>query len=71
MKIIDGAKFAVTEIAKPSNQWTIQHSTDNWEEERPSEKLDSSGSFNGFTEEMGIGVKENDKSKIKSILKGK
>ena len=48
LKIIDGAKIAVTEIANPSNQWTIQHQTDNWADERPIEKYDSSGSFNGF-----------------------
>ena len=70
IKIGEGMKFAVTEIARPNKQWIIQHATDNWAEEKPVEKFDSSGSFNGFPEELGIMETENDMSKVRSILKG-
>ena len=63
-------KFAVTESARPNKQWLIHHATDNWAEEKPIEKFDSSGSFNGFPEELGLMETENNMSKVRSILKG-
>ena len=67
---IDGMKFTVTESARPNKQWIIHHATDNWAEEKPIEKFDSSGSFNGFPEELGLMETENNMSKVRSILKG-